>query len=134
RRAVIRKTRDEFAAEFDADAKFSHQLSTKFRPERREVESLLNSAPQSDGSVAEGVEILRRRTEELVPVMTELRTRGEGGTLSRPLTELAPSYLHMHANRLLRSAHRGQELVLYDFLARSYESQAARTSDEKMYQ
>jgi thiopeptide-type bacteriocin biosynthesis protein len=134
RRAVIRKTRDEFAAEFNTDAKFSHQLGAKFRPERREVESLLNSAPQPDGPVAEGVEILRRRSAELVPAMTELRASAEEGTLSRPLTELAPSYLHMHANRLLRSAHRAQELVLYDFLARAYESQAARTKDEKMYQ
>ena len=33
----------------------------------------------------------------------------------------------MHANRLLRSAHRRQELVLYDFLARLYESRAIRT-------
>jgi hypothetical protein len=33
----------------------------------------------------------------------------------------------MHANRMLRSAHRAQEVVLYDFLARLYESQAARS-------
>src|SRR5262249_4922426 len=134
RRAVIRKTRDQFAAEFHTDAKFSHQLSTKFRPERRGVESLLKNALQSDTHLSDGLEILRRRSATLVPVMTELRASAEDGTLSRPLTELAPSYLHMHANRLLRCAHRAQELVLYDFLARSYESQGARTSDEKMYQ
>jgi lantibiotic biosynthesis protein len=29
----------------------------------------------------------------------------------------------MHANRLLRSAHRDQELVIYDLLTRLYESQ-----------
>ena len=49
--------------------------------------------------------------------------------LSVPLAELAVSYLHMHANRLLRSAHRAQELVLYDFLGRLYESQAARAGE-----
>lgn len=43
-----------------------------------------------------------------------------------PLRTLAGSYIHMHANRLLRSAARAQELVLYDFLCRLYESQAAR--------
>jgi hypothetical protein len=32
----------------------------------------------------------------------------------------------MHANRLLRSAQREQEAVLYDFLARYYESDVAR--------
>jgi hypothetical protein len=48
------------------------------------------------------------------------------GRLARPLADLAASFLHMHANRLLRSAQRAQELVLYDFLARLYESRAAR--------
>jgi thiopeptide-type bacteriocin biosynthesis protein len=126
RRAVVRKTRDEFAAEFHADAKFSGQLGTKFRPERRGVESLLKMAPQSDPRLADGLEILRRRSAAQTPVITELRACAEAGKLSRPLTELAPSYLHMHANRLLRSAHRAQELVLYNFLTRIYESQAAQ--------
>jgi hypothetical protein len=32
----------------------------------------------------------------------------------------------MHANRLLASDHRAQELVLYDFLERLYRSRLAR--------
>jgi hypothetical protein len=32
----------------------------------------------------------------------------------------------MHVNRVARSAARAQELVLYDFLGRLYESRAAR--------
>jgi class I lanthipeptide synthase len=32
----------------------------------------------------------------------------------------------MHVNRLIRSAQRAHELVLYDLLVRLYESQAAR--------
>jgi hypothetical protein len=41
---------------------------------------------------------------------------------------LAPSYLHLHANRVLRSAQRVQEMVLYDFLARLYDSRSARSA------
>jgi thiopeptide-type bacteriocin biosynthesis protein len=145
RREVIRKARDEFAAEFHADASFKHQLSTKFRPERKGLETLLDPAIAASDGLAPGLAILRRRSEWLAPVMAELksrapltlpsppgeggegRVRGQAGRLSVPLTELAPSYLHMHANRILRSAHRAQELVLYDFLARLYESQAAQS-------
>lgn len=36
------------------------------------------------------------------------------------------SYLHMHANRVLRSAARAQELVLHDLLERLYASRLAR--------
>jgi hypothetical protein len=43
-----------------------------------------------------------------------------------PAIELVPSLIHMHANRLLRSAQRAQELVLYDFLYRIYESELVR--------
>jgi hypothetical protein len=42
------------------------------------------------------------------------------------MTELAASYAHMHVNRLLRSAHRAQELVLYEFLDRAYSARAGR--------
>jgi len=125
RREIIRKARDTFAAEFQADANLKHQLSTKFRPERKGLEAMLNSAADNDG-LEPGPAILRRRSEWLAPVVAELKCRARAGRLSVPLTDLAASYLHMHANRLLRSAQRAQELVLYDFLARLYDSRAAQ--------
>jgi hypothetical protein len=45
-----------------------------------------------------------------------------------PIRVLATSFIHMHANRLLRSAARAQELVIYDFLERCYTSQIARSA------
>jgi hypothetical protein len=62
--------------------------------------------------------MLRLRSERLVPVVDELRSCARAGRLTVPLPELAVSYLHKHANRVLRSANRAQELGLYDFLAR----------------
>jgi hypothetical protein len=73
--------------------------------------------------------VLRRRSERLAPVMAELRACARSGQLSVPLAGLAASYLHMHANRLLRSAQRAQELVLCDFLWRLCQSQAARAGE-----
>lgn len=46
-----------------------------------------------------------------------------------PLSDLAAAFLHMHANRILRSDQRQQELVLYDFLSRHYASGLARQRD-----
>jgi hypothetical protein len=62
-------------------------------------------------ALAAGLEVFRRRSERLAPVVAELMSRARAGGLSVPLAELAPSYLHTHANRLLRSAHRAQELA-----------------------
>jgi thiopeptide-type bacteriocin biosynthesis protein len=124
RREVARAARDAFAAEFSADAGFKHQLSARFRTHRRGLEALLAGDPGND-RLAAVLTALRRRSERLAPVLAELRACAGAGRLSATLPELAASYLHMHANRLLRSAQRPQELVLYDFLSRLYESQAA---------
>ena len=126
RRAVIRRARDSFAVEFRADAEFKHQLGTKFRPERAGLVALLNPAPETDTPADFGYAVLRRRSELLAPVVTELNSCARAGRLTVPLPEMAVSYLHMHANRLLRSAHRAQELVLYEFLLRLDASRAAR--------
>jgi thiopeptide-type bacteriocin biosynthesis protein len=124
--AVIRKTRELFAAEFHADADFKHQLGSKYRPERKSLESLLDLAPGADDRLAAGVAMFQHRSVLLARVMAELKACARAGRLSVSLAELAPSYLHMHANRLLRSAQRAQELVLYDWLSRLYDAQAAR--------
>jgi thiopeptide-type bacteriocin biosynthesis protein len=126
RRAVIGQARAAFAAEFHAGADVRHQLGSRFRPERERLESLLGPVPRGGDGLVPGLEVFRRRSQELAPVMAELKAGARAGRLSVPLAELAPSYLHLHANRLLRSAHRAQELVLYDFLSRLYDSQAAR--------
>jgi thiopeptide-type bacteriocin biosynthesis protein len=131
RRAAIGKMRDTFAADLHADANLRHQLGQKFRPERKSLEALLALNPSTDSRLAPGLAVLRRRSQQLAPVMAELRACAQAGRLSVPLAELAASYVHMHANRLLRSAHRAQELVLHDFLYRLYESQAALAGEPR---
>jgi hypothetical protein len=61
-------------------------------------------------------------------VTAELRRLGQAGRLSATLGDIAMSYAHMHVNRLLRSAQRAQELVLYELLDRAYSAQAGRRS------
>jgi thiopeptide-type bacteriocin biosynthesis protein len=126
RRAIVCRARDEFAAEFQVDASFRHQLGSKFRAERRRLELLLEPTADIDSQLILGREVLHQRSGRLAAIVSELHTCAAAGRLTVPLADLAASYLHMHANRLLRSAHRPQELVLYDFLARIYQSQAAR--------
>jgi hypothetical protein len=77
--------------------------------------SLLDPTPETDIPFTFEREVLRRRSQRLAPVRAELESCARSGRLLVPLPELAVSYLHMHANRLLRSAHRAQELILYDF-------------------
>jgi thiopeptide-type bacteriocin biosynthesis protein len=126
RRTVLGRIREAYAKEFRADDNLRHQLGARYRQARQDLGALLDPARGAGGLLAPGLAVLRRRSERLEPVVTELKACAQAGELTLPLAAVAPSYLHMHANRLLRSAQRAQELVLYEFLGRLYESQAAR--------
>jgi thiopeptide-type bacteriocin biosynthesis protein len=128
RRAILRKAQKALATEYGAADTLPHPIGTRFRSERQSLESLLELAPSTEPRLAPGLEILRRRSERLAPLMVALRDCAQSGRLLVALPELAHSYLHMHANRLFASAQRAHEFVLYDFLLRHYQSQAARTS------
>ena len=76
--------------------------------------------------IARGLEILNNRSRRLKPLIKEMEMIGQNGELGLSLREMVPSFTHMFVNRLLRSSQRAQELVLYDFLRRLYDSQIAR--------
>jgi len=116
RRRVVRECRDTFRTEFQVAKATRVALGNRFRKERDEIESLPETA----------LDVFDRRSARLAPVVAELRERERSGTLHLDVPRLAGSYLHMFANRALRSVHRKQEVVLYDFLDRLYESRAAR--------
>ena len=125
KRAIMKQARESFGKEFRVQKNVVAQLSEKFRKERKSLEELLR-AEIDDHPLAPGLDLFRGRSERLAPIIAELKSCEEEGRLSVPLRELVLSYIHMHANRLLRSAQRQQELVIYDLLARIYESQLAR--------
>lgn len=113
-----------------ADA-FRRALGDRFRKESRSLDLLLDPGRESQSSLAPGIAVLQRRSERLIPVVEKLKSLEAAGRLSQPVAAIAPSHVHMHANRLLRSGHRNQEIVLYDFLRRLYETQAARARSGK---
>ena len=123
---LMDRLRRDPAGEHDADDGFKRGLGDRFRKESRSLEALLDPTRRDESPLAPGIVVLRRRSDRLIPRMGELRSLEAAGRLSQPLAAIAPSFVHMHANRLLRSAHRNQEIVLYDFLARIYESRTAR--------
>ncbi len=128
KRELLRRARTSFAREFRADAALQKQIGERFRKEREELAALLDGKPDAEGPIALGLEVLQRRSVAMKRAIAELKANEAAGKLSIPLQELALSHVHMHVNRLLRSAHRAHELVLYEFLARLYDSQLARSN------
>jgi thiopeptide-type bacteriocin biosynthesis protein len=123
---VLRRSRAAFGVEHRVDKSFEGKLGQRFRPERAALETLLSARVGADHPLDPGFEALALRSDRLRGVAENLRARERAGQLTVPISHLAASFLHMHCNRLLRANHRRQELVLYDWLLRLYESEAAR--------
>jgi thiopeptide-type bacteriocin biosynthesis protein len=128
KRSVARRAREGYGREFGIDGDFRGRVSQRYRAERARLEALLDPGQDPPAPLAAGLEALRRRSLRLAPVAAELRRLSQGGRLSATLAGIAMSYAHMHVNRLLRSAQRAQELVLYELLDRAYSAQAGRRS------
>lgn len=129
KRTLARRQREGFGREFAVDGEFRGQVGQRYRTERARLEALLDPGQEPPVSLAPGLQALRRRSLQLAPVTDELRRLARAGQLSASMTDLAASFAHMHANRLLRSAHRAQELVLHELLDRAYSSRAGRRSE-----
>ncbi|HEX4419622.1 MAG TPA: thiopeptide-type bacteriocin biosynthesis protein, partial [Kofleriaceae bacterium] len=128
RLAVMRRVRDAFAREHRAETSIAFQrgLGDKYRKERAALEALLDRAGDADSDLSPGLERLTARSVANAPIIAELRAAEQRGALTLSIDDLVPSYIHMHVNRLIRSAQRAHELVIYDLLVRLYESKQAR--------
>lgn len=119
RRRVVARLRDAFAREHGVDTNVRHQLGQIYREERATLEALLSAE-------AEAPHALVARSARVGSIARRLWRREREGALRPGVETIASSLVHMHCNRVLRSEQRAHELVLYDLLARFYESRAAR--------
>lgn len=126
KRSLIGQARAACVRQFRTNKTTDRSLGDQFRRERKAIEALFDEQQEMGHPLAAALERLRRRSAAWEPAMHALRVSAAASGLTVSLSKLAENYLHMHANRLLRSSHRPQEFVLYDFMDRLYESQQAR--------
>jgi len=107
---------------FSVSQEYRKQLSERFRKERPMLEKILSSPAE----VAEFPASLHSSLAHFAGQVQLIREQLEQAKLTNSITELAGSYVHMHLNRIFRSTPNVQEMVLYDFLTRTYDSVMAR--------
>ena len=126
RERVMRGGREEFGAEFTVSPQTRRQLARRLRGERSILESIV--AGVSSGKLEEIEGVFRERSEKSSATVNRFLELNASGDLTCSLHELLRSMTHMHANRLFASRARAQELVIHDFLSRTYRSLLARRS------
>jgi thiopeptide-type bacteriocin biosynthesis protein len=128
RKALVDDVRERYMREQGITTAQARPISERFRAERAELSAMLDAAayPASAAAAAlhagvgRAIEVLRERTAQLQPAVSELHALSESGRLTTPTTSIVSSYVHMSMVRQLRSAVRRQETVIYDFLSRLY--------------
>jgi lantibiotic biosynthesis protein len=120
--ALAAHRRDEHKAERALGRSVLRRLDMTYRQHRASIEDLLTLSPKS--LPAELVALLDTRSQSVEPSVARLAVALQG----RPPRELLPDFIHMFLNRLLRSSHGLHEYVIYDFLARAYESKEKRVT------
>jgi thiopeptide-type bacteriocin biosynthesis protein len=116
-RAVVVAMRDAYAREHDAGPPLFKAVGERWRREGADLRALLSAEPPPP---------LRERSERSREAIARLRELAARDALATPLPDVAGSLVHMHANRLLRSAGRAHELVLLDLLARAHAARRSR--------
>ena len=113
-----------FKTEFDAgNINSKKSLADKYRKEKNNIRKVLI---ENNDEFAPAFQIFNERSINWKPVIENILQKNLSNTLSVSLESLLSSYIHMYANRLIRSRQRMQELVIYDFLFMHYSSIKAR--------
>ncbi|MFN8586173.1 MAG: lantibiotic dehydratase [Candidatus Eisenbacteria bacterium] len=115
-----------FAAEFRLDSPARKRVMARWRDERAAVEALLADPASAGERLAQGAALLAARSAAQRPHVEALLALEAAGELGVSVDELLESLLHMHANRVLRSSQRAQELVLHHWLENAYAARLAR--------
>lgn len=98
-----------FLAEFSQDQALTRQLDQKFRLHRTQIQQTLNGQSLLPLMLAG---YFKERSEQIRKVRAAF-----------PTAEIS-SYVHMCLNRILESNHRKQEMILFHFLHKHYQSAA----------
>lgn len=126
RKALLARLRKGFGAEFGEESSLRSSVGSRCRSLAGEVAALLDGDGKGSLDLGPGVEVFRRRSDLLQPVVARLAALRESGRLRRGLESMVADFLHMHLNRIFTSSQRRHEMVVYELLDRRYSAVLGR--------
>jgi len=124
---LMEETGKAYKTEFGFTEFNAKQFNTKFRDNKKTVESVLNNGLNEQAFVSL-LQPITKRSRQMAPIAKQIKTKS---TKDHSVNELLKSYLHMMMNRLFRSNNRLHELLIYDFMSRYYASEIAKAKYNK---
>lgn len=128
---LMESMKESFANEHNMDRNLKKQLDSLYRSKRHNIDTFMKMTVTNNDELAPLLYILEEKSAALRPVMQEVVRRYKDKELEMPIDDLMRSLIHMLMNRIFRDRNRLHEMVLYDFLYRSYKSDWARKKYQK---
>ena len=127
---LLRKMNKHFGDEFHKNSDLARQLSVKYRNYRNRIEAVIEGCDESVmGKYART--IIKRRSAGIGLITSRIALYLDKEKRIS-MDDLLASYVHMMMNRFFRSRQRTMEMVLYDFLFRTYKSALAKNKYRKL--
>lgn len=120
--SFCKKIANNFFKENKGNPQFQKQLNEKYRKFRKTLEDLMQFENDENREMLPLLELLVERSNRNKEIIKNL----DLDTNSAKFDNLLFSYIHMMHNRLFMSDQRKAEYLVYDLLARHYESIIAR--------
>jgi len=123
KRDLLKFLKTQFAKEFGMNKGLKMQIDKKYRKNRKVITDIL-----SGGNVELSLfdKLLDEKSQNTKPFVKKLLLLHRNNELQMTLNVLLASYIHMLFNRLFKSKQRMHEMVIYDFMWRTYHSEIAK--------
>ncbi|MCF6406641.1 lantibiotic dehydratase [Chitinophaga filiformis] len=115
--AFLKRLQYHFFQEFGGEQTLQTQLNSSYRKHMRQIASFLDPDQDVNNAIEDAISLLATRSSRIRQAILEAP--------ARKWDDLMGSYVHMFLNRILLSNQRKQELVIYHFLNKYYESRLA---------
>lgn len=115
-----------FGEEFKIKSAEQKMISERFSTHKQLVYSILNDELKSGDELKEVINIFKVDCEDYKNCVSAILNTSSIQKDAEQLNQLMPAYLHMFINRLFVSNQRKNELIIYNYLFRFYESRIAK--------
>ncbi len=130
RKRLLSQLAKGYRIELGLDKSHGIKVSSMYRELKKDLEDLIIGSRPANGPWREVAEILDARSAGVAKSTMEILKAARQGKLEISVSEISMSVAHMCVIRILTSDWREQEMFIYEFLARLYETEAHLTSKQ----
>ena len=120
-----------FGKEFGMNKGLKRQLDKRFRANRKKIVDVLDRDRDVFSELNPLFKLLKVKNERNKLIIAEILEIERNGDMGLPLNDFISSHIHMLLNRLFRNKQRVHEMVIYDFLWRTYRSEIAQQKNRR---